>query len=83
MSSAMRAASSRTHEIGGNRDRLDVRSRHARQRRVEVLRAARHERDFRAFARERFGAGKADALARAGDDDDRSRQFKIHGSPLS
>ena len=52
-------------------------------RRVEIVRAARDDRDARAFARERLRARVADALARAGDDDDAVFESEVHGLPRS
>src|SRR6185437_9226307 len=51
-----------------------------RERCVQVHEAARHERDARAFGRERLCAGEADALARTRDDDDPIAQSKVHVS---
>src|SRR4029453_17368846 len=56
-----------------------VRRRKSRQRRIEVLSDARHEHDVGAFAGERLRARIADALARAGDDDDLVGELQIHG----
>ncbi len=68
----------RVDQVGGERDRAVRDAGDASERGVEVRAAARHERHLRAFAGERFGACEADALARAGDEDDLALESEIH-----
>ena len=69
----------RADEVGHVLARRVRSGREPGERGVEIGGAARHQRNLRAFARERFGARISDALARAGDDDDLARETEIHG----
>ena len=69
----------RAHEVGDAHDRSVRHAFQPGQRGIEIRGAARHQRNPRAFARERLGAGKPDALARAGDGDDLAREAQVHG----
>ncbi len=69
----------RAYEIGHVLARSVRPGRDPRQRGIEIRVAARRQRNPRAFARERLGARKPDALAGAGDDDDLAHETEIHG----
>ena len=68
-------------EVGDDRPRRVPRRGKSGLRAFEVGGAARDEHDARALTGESLGAGIADSLAGAGDDDNLVGKSQVHGSP--